>query len=168
MFRFNRGLRRRMQSVRKSVDPIGLSEIRGRIALLDCSFDVETFAEENDSDKRWGQNWASLIVTWGRFHQSFFAKRKFAGAQLAAKNSPFNFTNILPQTAQKFAQFVSWNLPNLCAVRQMLCAVCQTLCAVCQICVPKKASHPVRAKMSGTNVDEIDPCSKKNTHRGLC
>ncbi len=44
--------------------------------------------------------------TWGWFHQKFFAKRKDTGAQHLAKNLPFNFTNILPQSAQL-------NSPNL-------------------------------------------------------
>jgi len=42
----------------------------------------------------------------GQFHQSFFAKQKVARAKLLAKNSPFNFTNILPQIAlMKFVQY---------------------------------------------------------------
>jgi hypothetical protein len=34
------------------------------------------------------------IEPWGRFHQTFFAKQKVAGAGRLSKKLPFNFTNI--------------------------------------------------------------------------
>ena len=74
--------------------------------------------------------------------------KKDAGAQRSAKNSPFNFINNLSiKICAAFAKFKH-----------------QKLCAVHQICAPftkfvgqNKASHSVRAKNLGANVDEINP-----------
>jgi hypothetical protein len=45
-----------------------------------------------------------------------FIKLFFAGARCLVKNSPFNFSNILPLT--KFAKFMTKYLSNLWAIHQ--------------------------------------------------
>ena len=93
---------------------------------------------------------ALMVYTMVRFHQTLFAKRKDAGAQRLAKNSPFNFINIfslaghriIAQYYELFANgyrqtpFAILNSPNFCA---------------------EKSFASVRAKKSGKNVGEIDP-----------
>ena len=71
----------------------------------------------------------------GRFHQTLCAKQKFASAQQPAKKTPFNFINNI------YANYVSRNLPNLCAV-------CQTPFATKSIefCKQKHLAKIIRQK----------------------
>ena len=62
--------------------------------------------------------------TRGRFHQTFFAKRQFAGAQLSVKNLLFNFTIIRTQTALKFAPFFELKFAELVRRLLNLCTIC--------------------------------------------
>jgi hypothetical protein len=77
-----------------------------------------------------------------------FNKKNGAGTQRLAKNLPFNFTNILPQSVQ----LNSPNLwPKIPEKLPNLCAICQTPCAICH-----KRRQILQAKKSRMNVDEID------------
>jgi hypothetical protein len=81
-----------------------------------------------------------MIDFKGQFHQTFSPSEKLPTHGVWQKNC----RSISPIfSAAKFAQDVSCNSPNLCAI--------------CQMSLPKKASNLARAKKSYSNVDEIDP-----------
>jgi hypothetical protein len=91
---------------------------------------------------------ALLGSTLDQFHQTLFDKQKVVGAQSLVKKFPFNFTNILSQTAlMKYAHKVKFakamcRLPN---------AICQTPFAKRHL--PKKSLSSCLLK----NVGETGP-----------
>jgi len=92
-----------------------------------------------------------FLPTLGRFHQTFFAKRKVTSAQRLAKKLLFDLTNLLPHTLTKFDKLLCY----ICELKYMSCL--PYLCAFCEMLCAKKATQLVCLKKPRSYVGEIDP-----------